>query len=45
MRKKKIDVFAYAGEILQALDEGILLTTRSAEKVNTMPIAWGSLGI
>ena len=45
MRKKKIDVFAYAGVILQALDEGILLTTRSGEKVNTMTIAWGSLGI
>lgn len=45
MKKKSIDVFAYAGEILHALEEGILLTTRSGEKVNTMTIAWGTLGI
>ncbi len=43
--RKQINVFDYAGDILTALEEGILLTTRSGDKVNTMTIAWGTLGI
>ena len=45
MNRKKIHAFEYAGHILTALDDGILLTTKSGEKTNTMTIAWGSMGI
>lgn len=43
--KEKIDVFDYAPEILKAMKTGILLTTKANEKVNTMTIGWGVLGI
>lgn len=43
--KEKIDVFDYAGEILKAVGNGVLLTTKADGKVNTMTIAWGVLGI
>lgn len=43
--KKKVNAFDYAGEICKALSSGVLLTTRSGEKVNTMTIGWGTLGI
>ncbi|RDU24659.1 flavin reductase family protein [Anaerosacchariphilus polymeriproducens] len=43
--KKEIEVFEYTKDILQALKEGVLLTTKSKEKVNTMTISWGALGI
>ena len=43
--KEPIDVFANASHILKALSSGILLTTRHGERVNTMTIAWGTLGI
>jgi flavin reductase (DIM6/NTAB) family NADH-FMN oxidoreductase RutF len=43
--KEKINVFDYANEILRANKKGILLTTRTEEKVNSMVISWGSLGI
>lgn len=42
---KKIDVFDYAGTICKALPKGALLTTRSGDRVNTMTIGWGSIGI
>ena len=45
MKKKQINPFEYAGQILTALEDGILLTTKSGDKVNTMTIAWGTLGI
>ena len=43
--KRIIDPFDYAGEICKGMKKGILLTTRSGEKVNTMTIGWGKIGI
>ena len=43
--KRKINVFDYAKEIMFAVEKGVLLTTKSKEKVNTMSIAWGTLGM
>ena len=43
--KRKINVFDYAKEIMLAVEKGVLLTTKSKEKVNTMSISWGTLGI
>lgn len=43
--KKKIDPLDYAKEIMQALKQGVLLTTKAGEKVDTMTIGWGTLGI
>lgn len=42
--KRKIDVFDYAKEITTAISKGILITTK-ADKINSMTIGWGSLGI
>lgn len=43
--KKNVDVFDYAGVICKALSKGVLLTTKSGGKVNTMTIGWGKLGV
>ena len=44
--KRKIDVFDYAGYICKALKPGgVLLTTASEGKVNTMTIGWGTVGV
>ena len=43
--KKYIEAFDYAGTICKALPRGILLTTKAGEKVNTMTIGWGTIGI
>lgn len=43
--KKEIEVFDYANEILNAIKTGVLLTTKADEKVNSMTISWGTLGI
>lgn len=43
--KKEIEVFDYANEILNAVKTGVLLTTKADEKVNSMTISWGTLGI
>ena len=45
MTKKKIDIRNYAGEIIKAMQPGILLTTKVGDKVNSMTIGWGTLGI
>ena len=45
MTKKKIDIRDYAGEIIKAMRPGILLTTKVSNKVNSMTIGWGTLGI
>ncbi len=42
---KKVEVFDYANDILKALKSGVLVTTKTEEKVNTMTISWGSLGV
>lgn len=43
--KKKINVTEYASEIMSALSKGVLLTTKAGDKVNSMTISWGMLGI
>ena len=43
--KRKVNVWDYAGQIVQAMTPGILATTKAQGKVNTMTIGWGTLGI
>ncbi|MBE6947038.1 MAG: flavin reductase family protein [Ruminococcaceae bacterium] len=43
--KKMIDAFDYAGEFSKKMKPGILITTKSGEKVNSMVIGWGTIGI
>lgn len=43
--KKQVDPFTYAGTICKALPRGILLTTCENQRVNTMTIGWGHIGI
>ena len=43
--KKIVEPFEYAGHICKAMKKGILLTTKTEEKVNTMTIGWGKIGI
>ena len=43
--KREIQVWDYAGQILEAVGKGVLLTTKADGKVNTMTIGWGTLGI
>ena len=43
--KQNINVFDYAGDICKAMKKGILLTTKTEDKVNTMTIGWGKIGI
>lgn len=42
---KQIDVVDYLPTIMSQLRSGILLNTRSGDKVNTMTISWGQIGI
>ena len=43
--KEFVDAFDYAGHICKAMKKGILLTTKEGDKVNTMTIGWGTVGI
>ncbi|WP_033165620.1 flavin reductase family protein [Clostridium sp. KNHs205] len=43
--KKEIQVLDYANDIMKAVQSGVLLTTKAEEKVNSMTISWGTLGI
>ena len=43
--KEKVELWAYAGQILEQTGKGILLTTKAGGKVHTMTIGWGTLGI
>ena len=43
--KREIDVWEYAGTILEALGKGILMTTKADGVTDTMTIGWGTLGI
>lgn len=45
MTKRKIDFRDYAGDIIRALRPGILITTKVGDKVNSMTIGWGTLGV
>lgn len=43
--KRKIDLWEYAGKILEQVGTGALITTKADGQVNTMTIGWGTLGI
>lgn len=43
--KKDISLYAYSGQILEAVGKGALLTTKADGQVNSMVIGWGMLGI
>ena len=43
--KRKVNVWDYAGKILESLNPGILATTKVDDQVNTMTIGWGMLGV
>ncbi|MBR2147704.1 MAG: flavin reductase family protein [Muribaculaceae bacterium] len=45
MTKRKIDLSECAGTIVKAFKPGILITTRNGDKVNSMTIGWGTLGV
>lgn len=42
--QQDINVFDYAKEITSALNDGVLLTTKNGDKINSMTIGWGMLG-
>lgn len=43
--KREIEIWDYAGDIMKAVKTGVLITTKADDKVNTMTISWGTLGI
>lgn len=43
--KKQINPFDYSGTFAENMKKGILLTTKADDKVNTMTIGWGTIGI
>lgn len=43
--KREVNPFDYAGDICKAMPKGILLTTKNGDKVNSMTIGWGTIGI
>ena len=44
MKKRKISVTECANDIIKALPEGVLLTTKAGDKLNSMVIGWGNPG-
>ena len=42
---KTVNVWDYSEQIMKAVKNGVLLTTKADGKVNTMTISWGMLGI
>lgn len=45
MNRKKIDVYDNLTGIVKELKEGVLLTAKADDQVNSMTISWGMLGI
>ena len=43
--KKYIDLWEYAGTILEQVGTAALVTTKADDQVNTMTIGWGTLGV
>ena len=43
--KKEVNIWDYAGHIMQVIPKGCLLTTAAEGQVNTMVIGWGHIGI
>ena len=44
MKKRMIGASEYAAALVEALQHGVLLTTRDGEKLNSMAIGWGTVG-
>ena len=42
--KKYINIWEYAGHILEATDKGVLMTTAADGETDTMAIGWGTMG-
>ena len=42
---QEINLWDYAGKILEGVEKGALLTTKTGGKLNTMTIGWGHLGV
>jgi flavin reductase (DIM6/NTAB) family NADH-FMN oxidoreductase RutF len=45
MTKEKMEPYSCAEALVKALPKGILLTTKKGEKVNSMVIGWGAIGV
>ncbi|MBQ4249309.1 MAG: flavin reductase family protein [Clostridia bacterium] len=45
MAKRMIDVSDYANHIMKSFRPGVLITTKAGEKINSMVIGWGTLGV
>lgn len=43
-QRRDVDYREYAGQIVNAIPRGVLLTTKAEGRVNTMTIGWGALG-
>ena len=43
--KKEVNVWDYAGQIMEHINSGILLTTKADGQVDTMTIGWGTIGV
>lgn len=43
--KKEVNVWDYAGHIMEHIGAGILLTTKANGQANTMTIGWGTVGV
>lgn len=43
--KKEVNVWDYAGHIMEHIDGGILLTTKAGDQVDAMTIGWGTVGV
>lgn len=43
--RQKIDIYKHFNEIIEGIKEGCLLTTKNKQKVNSMTISWGQVGI
>ena len=43
--KKEVNVWDYAGHIMERIGAGILLTTKAEDQVDTMIIGWGTIGV
>ena len=43
--KKKINVYEHMGEILKGVKSGVLVTGKDENKINSMTISWGMVGI
>ena len=43
--KKYIDLWEYAGKILEQVGTAALVTAKAGDEVNTMTIGWGTLGV